>query len=127
MSIYNNIKNLCDKAGITTYRLCKELGFSTALMSQWKNGRQEPSRKKLEIIAAYFDVPIEALVIGEMYVRAESDPEDEELTEYLQALKENPGMRILFSKTKNASKEDIEKVIKMFEIIKGESDGGSFY
>ena len=49
----------------------------------------------------------------------DSMSEDDELNEYLEELKNNPGMRILFSKTKGATKEELEKVVKMIEILRG--------
>lgn len=125
MNIYANIKRLCDENNITTYRLCKELGFSTALMSQWKNGRQNPSGKKLRQIAEYFDVPMEFLFVGDFEPPVYESAEDKELGEMMESLKNNPGMRVLFSKTKDASKEDIEKVIKLLEIMRG--DNGGYY
>lgn len=121
MNIYNNIKELCDQRGITTYRLCKDLGFSTALMSQWKAGRQNPSGRKLRLIADYFGVPIERLMVGRDY-RTEAGEADPDLQELLEDIKANPDLMVLFSKTRNASRRDIEKVIKMLEIIKGEDE-----
>ncbi len=92
MNIYQNIKNMCDQAGISTYRLCQELGFSTALMSQWKNGRQEPSRKKLQQIADYFKVPVEQLIVGDAETKKSPDvmSEDNQTNKFLNALKNNP-------------------------------------
>ena len=130
MDIYSNIKKLCDDSNISTYRLCQELGFSTALMSQWKSGRQEPSRKKLQQIADFFNVTVEQLIVGEAQTKkspASTLTEDEEMMEYLNELKNNPGMRILFSKAKGASKEDLEKVVKMIEIMRGDSIDGGYY
>ena len=132
MNIYANIKKLCDEKGITTYKLCKDLGFSTALMSQWKSGRQNPSGKKMRAMAEYFGVPVEYLYVGDYEPEKEAiwqeamQKEDREVNELLEALKNNPGMRVLFSKTKNASREDIEKVIKMLEIMRGEDFGGYY-
>ena len=125
MNIYANIKRLCDENHITTYRLCKELGFSTALMSQWKSGRQNPSGKKLRQIAEYFGVPMEFLFVGDYEPRTYESEEDKELGQMMESLKNNPGMRVLFSKTKDASREDIEKVIKLLEIMRG--DNGGYY
>ena len=48
------------------------------------------------------------------------------MMEYLNELKNNPGMRILFSKAKGATKEDLEKVVKMIEIMRGDTDGGYY-
>ena len=35
-------------------------------------------------------------------------------------------LSILFSKAKGASKEDLEKVVKMIEIMRGDTDGGYY-
>ena len=53
--------------------------------------------------------------------------EDEELNELLEELKNNPGKRLLFSKTKSATKEDIEKIIAMVDILTGGKDNGGYY
>ena len=36
----------------------KETGISTATLSDWKNGKSEPKRDKIEKICDYFAVPI---------------------------------------------------------------------
>lgn len=92
MNIYQNIKNMCDQAGISTYRLCQELGFSTALMSQWKSGRQEPSRKKLQQIANYFNIPVEQLIVGKREIKKSPDSElseDDNINKIINDLKNN--------------------------------------
>ena len=53
--------------------------------------------------------------------------EYEEINEMLEDLKNNPGKRLLFSKTKKATKEDIEKIIAMVDILTGGNDGRNYY
>ena len=45
---------------------------------------------------------------------------DPELTELLTRARDDPHMRMLFSITKDASPEDIEKAIKIIQALKGE-------
>ncbi|MFR2663579.1 MAG: helix-turn-helix domain-containing protein [[Clostridium] scindens] len=54
--IYDRIKNLCKKRGISIYRLEKDLEFSRCCISKWK--MSSPSVEKLQKVANYFDVPI---------------------------------------------------------------------
>lgn len=44
----------------------------------------------------------------------------DELSEYLEDLRYRPEMRMLFSAAKTATKEDIEKAVKIIETLKGE-------
>ena len=46
--------------------------------------------------------------------------EDEELTELLTRARDDPHIRMLFSVTKDATPEDVEKAIKIIQMLKGE-------
>ena len=48
--------------------------------------------------------------------------DDEELTEYLEELKTRPELRMIFSLTKNATKKDVEKAVKVIEAMLSEGD-----
>ena len=47
-------------------------------------------------------------------------PDDDDLTSYLDELRYRPEMRMLFSVSKKASKEDVEKAVKIIEMLKGD-------
>ena len=113
--MYEIFEKLLISHGITAYRVAKDTGISTGSLSDWKNGRSSPKAEKLQIIADYFGVTVDYLLTGEKKTPADMT----EVEEMVEALKFNPGMRVLFSKTKHATKEDIEKVIKMIDIMKG--------
>lgn len=109
-----------------TKELAEYLGISPNVITSWKNGRNKSYRKYLKQIAAFYGVSVEFLQgvtdqPTEETKKSPAEAEEEEINEYLEVLKNNPGMRILFSKTKNATKEDLEKVVKMIEIMKGDS------
>ena len=44
---------------------------------------------------------------------------DEELTEYLEELRTRPEMKMLFQLTKDATKEDVEKAVRVIEAMLG--------
>lgn len=46
--------------------------------------------------------------------------EDEELTDYLEELKNRSEMRILFKLAKGATKEDVEQAVKIIEALRKE-------
>lgn len=59
MDIYDKIESLLRQNNITAYKLAKDTGFSTGLLSQWKTRKQKPSIDKIKKIAEYFSVPID--------------------------------------------------------------------
>ncbi len=125
---YDNFLNLCQQNGISVYKATKDMGIGQATATRWKQGTATPKADTLQKIADYFGVTTDYLLTGETKKAPVSQlTEDEEMLEYLNELKNNPGMRILFSKAKGASKEDLEKVVKMIEIMRGDSINGGYY
>ena len=62
-TLYENIKQLCEKKGVTPSRVCVDLGFSKTIMSSLKSGRTSSlSTSKLQAIADYFGITIDELV-----------------------------------------------------------------
>ncbi len=59
--IYCKLKN---KYGVTDYKVSKETGISRSTFSDWKSGRSEPKKEKLQKIADYFGVTLRYLMTG---------------------------------------------------------------
>ncbi|MBR6789768.1 MAG: helix-turn-helix domain-containing protein [Oscillospiraceae bacterium] len=62
MDIVDKIDRLLKDRGISAAQLCRELGFSSGLYSQWRKRSQKPSAEKLRKIAAYFGVSLDYLM-----------------------------------------------------------------
>lgn len=57
--LYSNIARLCEKQGISGYRLCKDVGIQPSVLSDLKAGRQTSlSARNADKIAAYFGVSV---------------------------------------------------------------------
>lgn len=110
---------LCSEKGVSANKACIEIGLARTAVAKWKKG-SIPNSDTLFKIADYFGVSVDYLLGNETKKTSDIWSEDEEIAQMVEELKNNPGMRILFSKTKNASKEDLEKVIKMLDIMRGE-------
>lgn len=127
-NLYENIYALCKERGITPGALCGELGFRRSVLSDLKNGRKKSlDTTTLMKIAEYFNVSVDYLLTGEETKKAPTDGErnhaidqiDDELKEYLDELRNRSEMRMLFSTTKNATKAQIEAIVKMIEEMQG--------
>src|SRR5699024_4579490 len=56
--MYDKFEKLLNERGVTPYRVHKETGISTATLSDWKNGKSQPKKDKIEKICEYFNVPL---------------------------------------------------------------------
>ena len=114
--MYNRIESLCKEHGINITRMCKEASVTIALLTELKMGRTETlTAKTLSKIAAYFNVSVDYLIGNEQKEKAAIDVVDDDLQEYLDELRSRPEKRMLFSVTKNATKSQIEAIVKMIE------------
>lgn len=56
--MYDKFEKLLEANSVTPYRVHKDTGISTATLSDWKNGKSQPKKDKIEKICAYFNVPL---------------------------------------------------------------------
>lgn len=112
-NLYEILVTLCEKRQISPYRMCKDIGIQPSVMSDLKAGRRKGvNAATASKIASYFSVSLNHLM-GE-----EEENEDENLAVYLEELKNRKEMRMLFSLAHKASKEDVEKAVKIIEALK---------
>ena len=100
--------------GLTQAELAAQLGLSKSAVSMYERGRREPELELLERMADLFEVSVSSL-LGRDEPLVNGDPE---LTEYLESLRDRPELRMLFSVTKNAAKEDVEAAVKIIEALR---------
>ena len=124
---FDNFQKICIENGVSPSKVVTDIGMNKSAVTYWKNKGSTPNGDVLQKIADYFGISVENLLAGQTKKSAEGNSDDEELNELLEELKNNPGKRLLFSKTKKATKEDIEKIIAMVDIITGGDNGGYFY
>jgi transcriptional regulator with XRE-family HTH domain len=113
-TLYETIQQLCQARGIKGGKLCADLGISKGLLTDLKMGRRTGvSAATAHKIASYFGVSVGYLLGQEPLVN-----DDPELTEYLEALKTRPEMRMLFQLSKDASREDVEAAVRIIEALR---------
>lgn len=105
-------------AGLTQAELAKKLGISKSAVSMYECGNREPEFELLEKMADCFGVDMNVL-FGRADALINDDPE---LTAYLEALRDRSEMRALFRLSRNATREDVEKAVKILEILREEHE-----
>lgn len=113
--MYELFADLCDKKGVTPYRVAKDCGFSNVTLSDWKNKGQTPKADKLVKIARYLGTTVEYLMTGEEPETSGSYYLDEEAAEMAEFLHKNPEYKTLFDASRKVRPEDIDFVQKMIE------------
>ena len=98
------------------------LEITDSSFGNWKKGLNKSYLKYLHGIADFLGVSVE-------YLRGETDQKkktlvnaDEELTEYLEELKNRNEMRMLFSVTKYCTKEEVEQAVRIIEALRKKDD-----
>lgn len=118
--VIRRLKECIEDSGLSYEQLEKKTGISRSSLQRYANG-----------ITA--KIPVDAIqtIADALNVRAEyilgwddikPTPEDSELQEYLEELKNRSEMRMLFRTAKNSSKEDIEKTVKIIEALRGQNE-----
>lgn len=95
--MYEKFENLLKERGVTPYRVHKDTGISTATLSDWKNGKSQPKKDKIEKLCEYFEVPLSYFYNEEVENKTVISRKDErdiekKLTETLNQLKSGDGL-----------------------------------
>lgn len=120
---YDHFLELCNKKGISPSKVALLNGISKTSVTRWKNGAT-PNGEILKKLADYFGVTTDYLLTGKkqenILVYDEDDnivALDDETLEVIDSLRKRPEMKILFSVSKKATKEDIIKAVKIIEAL----------
>lgn len=110
--LYNKIDELCKLNNVSISSLCLATGISRSALSELKAGRNKSiSSDNLSKIADYFRVPTD-------YILGKMNQDNNELNEYLEILASREDLRMLFKLAKDASKDDVDKAVKIIEALK---------
>lgn len=120
---YDLFCRLCEERGVSVTRATVDMGLSRTIGSKWKRTGATPNGETLSRIAEYFGVTTDFLLsdgqLPEKTEQAAIDVVDDDLREYLDALRSRPEQRLLFSVTKNATRSQIEAIVRMIEEMQG--------
>lgn len=100
------IAKLCKNAGTSLAAVEKELDFGKGTIYRWNE--KIPSADKIKKVADFFNVSTD-------YLLGREDEDADEIMELREQLRRQPGMRILFDASKNATKEQLLAVAEMIE------------
>lgn len=123
---YERFIHLCKERGISPSSAAANAGFNKGTVSVWKKKYESgidvtPDQDVINKICIFFKC-------SEPWLRGIEQKEkalvnnDEELTEYLEMLRTRPGLKMMFQLAKDASKEDVERAVKVLEAMFGKDE-----
>jgi len=123
--LIENINLLASKKGVSKTKALMESGAGKDFTVNIEKKGQKPSIDKIQLLADYFNVSTDYLLGNESNIKVYDEHDnivvlDDETREIIDSLRTNPEMKILFSVTKKATKEDIIQAVKIIEALKGE-------
>lgn len=118
----NRLRELRLQHGLKQIALAKELGITQASLSAWETGKTSPDTRNLKKLADMYGVSTDYLLGRDETTDAEPvyTQDDPEFWELREQLRREPGMRTLFSLTKNATSEDMKKMTALIKAYKGD-------
>ena len=117
--MYEKFLKLLENKGVSAYKVSQATGISQQTFTDWKHGRYEPKREKIQKIADYFGVDVS-------YFYGEDDKPsyyiDEETAKVAQLMREDPNLKLLFSADRKVREETLEQVRQILKIMKGNKE-----
>jgi repressor LexA len=111
-----NLRYLMEKRGIAQADICRVLEVSSATASDWCTGKKFPRIDKLQRLADLLGVRLSMLT-------QEDGLQDYEDQQILEALHQDPKLRMLFDRARKMSERDRDKMLQISGIIKDELYG----
>ena len=110
-----NLRYLTEKMGISQADICRELGVSSATVSDWFSGKKYPRVDAMQRLADLLGVRFSTLT-------TEGGLADYEDQLRLEALHQNPRLGLLFDRSRKMSSEDVDFMLQMADRILKERD-----
>jgi len=117
-----NLVVLRKMAGLNQTELAKIIGISQSTLSYWERGDFEPDNESLIKLADYFGVTIDYLLGRDSPTSASFQAYDDEALALMDEMHKRPELKVLFSTSRNATKEDVEIVDQILKKMAGQSD-----
>lgn len=112
------LKELRMNAGYTGEEVGRMLQVSKSAISMWEKDLRSPSADLIERFADIYGVSTDYIITGRESNTPKGYYHDQEAAEYAEYLRTRPHAKILFSASKDMTKEDMEEVVRYIEYLK---------
>lgn len=115
-TIHDRIRRRREQLGITQDTLAQKLGYkSRSSVNKIESGENDIPRSRIQAFADVLETT-PGWLMG-----LDQGTADAEVAEYLEYLKTRPDMRMLFSISKDATKEDVMRTVAILDALRGKT------
>ena len=115
---HQRLRELRDKQNMTQAQVASYLKVDRTTYVKYEKGQSNPDDDTKVKLAQLFGVTTDYLLGNDDTPQNNvTDSDEVELAEYLETLRTRPETRMLFSLTKGATKEDVEKAVAIIEAL----------
>lgn len=112
------LKELRLNAGYTGEEVGRMLQVSKSAISMWEKDLRSPSADLIERFADIYGVSTDYIITGRESNAPKGYYHNQEAAEYAEYLRTRPHAKILFSASKDMTKEDMEEAVRYIEYLK---------
>lgn len=112
------LKELRMNAGYTGEEVGRMLQVSKSAISMWGKDLRSPSADLIERFADIYGVSTDYIITGRESNAPKGYYHNQEAAEYAEYLRTRPHAKILFSASKDMTKEDMEEAVRYIEYLK---------
>ena len=114
----SRLKALRKKYNYTGEEVGRMLQVSKSAISMWEKDLRSPSADLIERFADIYGVSTDYIITGRESNTPKGYYHDQEAAEYAEYLRTRPHAKILFSASKDMTKEDMEEAVRYIEYLK---------
>ena len=117
---YDILKELCEKRNVSPSKAATECGISRSTVTWWKQHKTNPNSEQVSKLADYFGVSTDYLLGNEQKEKPFGDEAEGPIDEAARELLEQ--RRVLASKSKKATVEQLKQMNKIIDALIGDDD-----
>jgi len=115
-----NLAKLRKEKKLSQYELAEKMNFSRGKIANYEQGTRQPDFETLQMFADFFDVTTDYLLGRTKESRPLTHIEKDEAE--FQAFANDPSLQKWYKELPKSREEDLQKLRKMWEIIKNDND-----
>lgn len=115
-----NLIRYIERSGKTRKQVADDLGISYSTFTDWINGSAYPRIDRIEEMAKYFGCRVADLVEEPGFQTDNGYYFDNDAADLAEFLHKSPEYKVLFDASRKVKAEDIEKVAKMIDLMRGD-------
>ena len=117
--VASNLRRVALEADKTPADMARDLKINKSTISSWMNGHRTPKMDKIDLLCKYFGCTRDDLMLPYDPNRKQAYYFDKETAKKAQALRDNPGMSILFDAAQDSKPEDLQMAADLLNRLKG--------